>query len=176
MLKRAAAYFLISAFLFNTFGFWIFFQFELNAIHAETEHAIRAAIIKKSSRIISIPENSSELAWTSANKEFRYRGTMYDVIHIEKKNGWINIYCIDDERETRLLAHADEIAESQSQHHPSRHHPGKVMKRFFSLRYLPAAEILFCPENNSSVNFPDYISFYSFSFSSPPSPPPWRTV
>lgn len=44
------------------------------------------------------------LAWEERGREFRLQGRLYDVVRVVKGNeGFIELWCIDDERETRLM-------------------------------------------------------------------------
>ncbi len=47
-------------------------------------------------------QNKNELHWKEAN-EFEYKGTMYDIVKMEKDNGHIVYHCIADQREMELL-------------------------------------------------------------------------
>ena len=52
-------------------------------------------------------DNESDIDWVKKDKEFIYKGKMYDVQGIERSNGKIIIKCILDVFDTRLLQQHD---------------------------------------------------------------------
>ncbi len=52
--------------------------------------------------------------WEETNKEFRYRGEMYDVISIHYEKNTATIYCINDHKEKALEKQAEQMLHKQT--------------------------------------------------------------
>lgn len=60
--------------------------------------------LPESSFEVIIAEENKTLAWKDNGREFSLNGEMYDVAKIKIENGKTVIYCINDTKETTLLA------------------------------------------------------------------------
>ena len=86
------------------------------------------------------PEAYSRLNWTLSEKEFRYRGKMYDIVSVKKVEGAIHISCKVDLRETRLRKFIDNFLEHSSRHNfPLQQWAGNFSHLFYPeiIRLLP---------------------------------------
>lgn len=52
--------------------------------------------------------------WEETNKEFRYRGEMYDVLTIRYEKNTATIYCINDHKEKALEKQVEKILQKQT--------------------------------------------------------------
>ena len=52
---------------------------------------------------ITVSESNASTFVFDGEEEFTYNGSMYDVVHKEKKEGFTIYYCIDDKNETALV-------------------------------------------------------------------------
>lgn len=93
---------LIAAFLLSMMGvFSSYFAF-FHRINFQTE--IRS---KKTTDLLSFSFTESEfkaLQWEEVNREFQFKGKMYDVSSIEQKDGHYIIHCENDSIEDMLLS------------------------------------------------------------------------
>lgn len=117
-------------------------------------------------------QNKHQLIWED-KEEFRYKGTMYDVVSIEKLNNETVVYhCLTDTQETGLLAELNELIKKNKKTKNSRKNP---VKTFFKvLNKIPPQQqkqgiAIF--ETNTEVCF-EYINYYIAPQLDVSSPPP----
>ena len=66
---------------------------------------IRTGIRDSDLHVISIPvEGSDAIKWIKENKEFTFKGELYDVVRRENKEDAILFYCLKDSKEKSLIA------------------------------------------------------------------------
>lgn len=108
-MKKLFAFFLVLILVFHSCGGLIVFKLR----QAITRHEIKQQIKKQVPAgelavIIQTQENKDLFDWIE-DHEFRFQGTMYDVVRQEKdSSGAIIYYCITDHQETQLFAQLDE--------------------------------------------------------------------
>lgn len=104
-MKKLAAIFLLSLFLFNTLGYYFVFSFNRFFIRSEMRSLLRSGYFKDNYvtlEILNLPHNP-DFKRIDKN-EFRYKGNLYDIIS-EKKNGNVTVFkCVNDLQEENLLA------------------------------------------------------------------------
>jgi hypothetical protein len=118
-LKKAAAIIVLSIFVLSQIGHQL--VFELAKWEAKN-------IIKKNIKtnkfqgvIESIAENAS-MSWEEKDQEFVLNGQMYDVVKKEVQGQKVIYYCINDSKESNLLAiynqwiHSDKSSTNHHQH------------------------------------------------------------
>jgi hypothetical protein len=113
-LKKALALFFLVIFLFNSLGYFIAFRLNQLDIHNQ----MRSEILGKTpdSKLIQIyetPQNKSEIAWLE-DREFSYKGGLYDVVRSEKNTNGSTIYfCLNDAKEEELFSQLGENITNQ---------------------------------------------------------------
>ena len=74
-------------------------------IQKEVKQKIRKGLRDEDLSIIVVSVNDeSEINWIKPQKEFRYKGEMYDVVNIKIENQKKYYYCIWDVKEKQLIA------------------------------------------------------------------------
>lgn len=56
----------------------------------------------------------SNFEWEERGKEFKFNNAMYDVVKMEELNNQIIVYCYNDNGESKLEKHLDEIHQKQN--------------------------------------------------------------
>ncbi len=85
-MRKFISFILLIIFLFISDGYYIFFEYLRYNLHQEIKHDIKNGLEEKQLSLIVVPFNvEKEIFWIKKNKEFRYRGAMYDVVRIEIK-------------------------------------------------------------------------------------------
>ncbi|MCW3070529.1 MAG: hypothetical protein JWO44_419 [Bacteroidetes bacterium] len=107
-MKKAAAIFLLSIFLFNTMGYFIAFKISQLQIKEAIREDIENGILHNSVSTLVI-ENSkmASLNWLE-DDEFEYNNERYDVLHKSSNGGSTTLYCINDSKESVLFSNMDE--------------------------------------------------------------------
>ena len=108
-MKKTAAIFLLSIFLFNTVGYVIAFK----AVQFEIKTEVQNEIIKglNINELTPVTINKNNLAtveWFEDGKEMHYKGEMYDVVKSAEDATSITYYCINDKQEESLFANLEE--------------------------------------------------------------------
>ncbi|MGZ5242830.1 MAG: hypothetical protein ACXWEY_09150 [Bacteroidia bacterium] len=86
---------------------------------------------------INATQNEAELHWHQEGKEFRLNGKMYDVVHVETKDGQTIYHCVDDVDEARLFAHLDDMVNENMDHDQSaRGKTARNLLKHFSQVYI----------------------------------------
>ncbi|MDP1802854.1 MAG: hypothetical protein Q8L81_15945 [Bacteroidota bacterium] len=125
--------------------------------------------------VIKFPVNKlSEIEWTKEGKEFRHKGSMYDVVKFETEKDSISYYCVNDVQETMLFAHLEEIINQQidNDKSPAGRAAKFLFKIFNSLNYFHTENFTFNPNSSSFIPTFVYGRVNSFIFLEVPTPPP----
>jgi hypothetical protein len=124
----------------------------------------------------STAEATTELHWEH-DREFEYKGQMYDIVEKETNGDSISYICWWDHAETALNAQLYEIVEKTFGNDPQNHEKQEHLKDFYKSLYFapyPANNFsspVFCFQYKKSPCFyiePIYLSL----FNTPLSPPP----
>ena len=101
--------------LYSIVGIFINFSLEHRSIKKEIKRLLIHKLPDEELSLIMISKaNSGELRWMKKDKEFRYKGNMYDVVRSEQKGDTTYYRCFNDTRETRLFAHLDKLVKDQT--------------------------------------------------------------
>jgi hypothetical protein len=103
-LRRIVTFFIISAIVWNSGGYYFYFKVLQAGIREEME---REAMKAEECDLIPIEfsfENFAGIIWVKKDKEFIRDGELYDVVRILKSDRSVTLYCINDTREKQLLA------------------------------------------------------------------------
>jgi hypothetical protein len=61
-------------------------------------------------------ENDPSIKWVREGHEFRYKGSMYDIVTMESNNDSITYHCINDLEETLLFAELEQKVQQRMDH------------------------------------------------------------
>jgi hypothetical protein len=104
-MKRFISFILLFLFLFVSGGYYLYFRYLQRQIQQEVKTEIRKGLQEEELSLIVIPANGSQdILWTKKDKEFRYKGSMYDVVRTEVRGQKIYYYCLNDVKEKQLIA------------------------------------------------------------------------
>jgi len=123
-------------------GYYPVFKLEQWKLHNQFKKMVKAEIPKNQLiRFVVNRHNERFVNWIKKDKEFRYKGRMYDVVKAENSQQGMIYYCINDQQETRLFARLDSLIKD---YFNSNTNPvgmiAKVTARvFFHMVYIPMA-------------------------------------
>jgi hypothetical protein len=113
----------------------------------------------------------SNLTWIH-EKEFRYRGEMYDILKREYHDGKLVYVCIHDVKESGLFRNLDELVDRQMQHHsPLRTQTRQLISFFQCLCVEKPIGLVFFPEEAERIGIPYSLTICLFQ-ALPETPPP----
>ena len=119
----------ILAILFYTqMGYYGQFVIQQLALKEEAREAWIAALPDQSFFRVRLADVNAAGHWEEEGKECWYRNHLYDVIRRKVDSNTVWLYCMDDEREARLIKQSGEMT------HSNYDHPDKGANHSLSLR------------------------------------------
>jgi len=96
---------LLSLLLILSGGDFLFFKIVEHKLKYEAQSQIRQGFKDEELTLIELSnENKENIRWTEFQKEFEYKGQMYDVVKTVHKNGSIYLYCLNDKKEEAFVS------------------------------------------------------------------------
>jgi hypothetical protein len=132
-MRKLLSIVLLAVMFFTGSGYYLYFRILQNHIKKEIKKRILSGIADDGFELLIL--NADELAslkWIEKNKEFEYKGQMYDVVGFELKNGKYFYNCINDRKEKALI-------NSYLRTNRRRRNLQKKIKRILTSEYLPGA-------------------------------------
>lgn len=110
MIKKLTSFLIVSILLLNIVGYYPIFKIaELQIQHA-VKQQMKKNLSKKDLHVLSFPiHQKNNIKWERKEKEFKYKGQLYDVVYAEAIGDSINYYCINDSEETLLFSCLDNL-------------------------------------------------------------------
>lgn len=108
-MKKVVSIFLLSIFLFNTVGYYVFFKIAQHQIKSEIKKEIKLNL--NPSELTAIHFSLSEIEnihWLKKGKEFIYNNQMFDIVKRTSDDGIVTFYCINDKQEKKLFENLEE--------------------------------------------------------------------
>jgi len=123
--------------------------------------------------IVLTQQNSNEFDWEH-EREFRYKGVMYDVVKKEIVNKTTTLlFCVTDKQETILFAKLNEEANKNMESKNNGNNPLKNVFKLLSNIYLPVNKTLqYLEKNNIKAEFTTFSFYYKIPFIAISNPPP----
>lgn len=104
-MKKTAALFLLSIFLFNTAGYYIVFKAAQYSVKSEIQNEIRSGFDSDELETLIIHKtNLTDIEWLESGKEMRYNNQLYDIVKSVETSTTITFYCINDKKEKELFS------------------------------------------------------------------------
>ncbi len=165
-IKKYISLILLIIILFLSNGYQLYFRYLQHNIRQEIKHEIKNGLNENELSIIVVSDNDEkEIEWTKKNKEFRYKGEMYDIVKTKINGNKKIYYCINDVKEEHLIANF-------TKHNRRRNKILLRIKKLLSNKYLPKNN----SENNkilqANIYFAEYQFLYKSRFKETLSPPP----
>jgi len=152
--------------LLSSNGYHLYFIYLRHNIHQEVKRIIRKGLQEKDLSVITVSfDNEKEIEWTKKNKEFRYKGLMYDVVRTEIKNDKKIYYCINDVKEKILIANF-------TRHNRRKNKVLLELKKLLNNKYFPEKYSLNSKVSKANIYFVDCQFLYKSRFKEILSPPP----
>lgn len=174
-MKKAAAILLVAIFLFNIAGNYVIFSYSQYMVKREMKALIKTGRFhhgKITTFLFAFP--ITDIHFVRLDKhEFRYKGSMYDIISEKVQDGVVTIRCINDNQEERLLADY-----SRSYEFLNGHKNATGAKHAAAMQHLVITIALLEESHSKSIQPSFEITYLNFNDSihsipsSPPSPPP----
>jgi hypothetical protein len=109
--KKFFAILLLVSFSVQVTGYHLFFHLRQAAIKKSATNRIERALEEDLvEEFVVTPAEATTLLQWEGDKEFRYKGEMYDLVDQKAENGKIHIRCISDRKETSLVKNYRKMA------------------------------------------------------------------
>ena len=170
-MRKILSILLVFVLFYSIMGFYLNFKIEQYQVKREIKHKIINNLPEKELTLIKISSgNSGKIKWMEEDKEFRYNGKMYDVVKIKKVNDTTYYYCFNDEKESKLLSHLDNLVKEQTGNSKSRTIQKKQVTDYFFQQILFAQFV-----SKEPIKYFSYSSVYKSVIKDVLSPPPKQT-
>lgn len=133
----------------NIGGYYLIFRFQQHRVRKEIKLKIKLGVPEKDLCFITInPSNRDSVEWEHS-REFKFRGTMYDVIRYKTiDETTVEYCCVNDHQEAILFANLDEeIQRSRQSGGKSKALASNLLKLLTIPFLVPAPGISFFSEN-----------------------------
>lgn len=173
-MRKIVSIVLLLIFVYNPIGYVIVFKVLQNQVRHEIKQKIKQSVPDNELIIIAVPFDDDHcLMWTKPNKEFRFKGEMYDVVKIESRGNQILYFCIHDFKESKLFAEIDHhihnhIANNPNHRKRTNYLNKKVITDYISQTLLANSYSF----NSKNLPFKKYINLYHSISMEIPYPPP----
>lgn len=108
-MKKAISIVLVSIFLFNSAGYYVFFKIAQIEIKKEIKKELKLSVNSQDLTVISFFNSEMEaIHWVEKNKEFIHNNQMYDIVRRSSTDNETTFYCINDKQEKKLFEHLEE--------------------------------------------------------------------
>lgn len=171
-MKKLLSILLVLILLFNIGGFYVVIKSRQYAIRKEVKRQIKHGVDEKDLVPILVnDDNQDQLDWKHS-KEFRYKGSMYDIVRTEfNENGTITYHCIIDDNESALFNDLDRLVQVKQKHtHKNIFQIQKSLTLFaYNIKLL---EDVFATPENAQINIAYVEPYVSKVYLDIPCPPP----
>jgi hypothetical protein len=114
---RLSALILLVVMLVNTAWYYPVTHYQRGQIRREMKRRLKSAVPDSQLHLITVRSaKDPSIKWTRENKEFRYRGMMYDIVRYEINDSSIIYHCINDMEETILFAQLEQKVQQRMDH------------------------------------------------------------
>lgn len=155
-MKRALAILLLITFAFNFIGVGFVYNAWLISIKQNVKQKIKKEY-KGKKTVVKIPKSWSDappadFKWHE-EREFEYRGQMYDVIKKETHGDEIWYYCHWDKAETKLLNNLSQYVTDYLQQHPSDKQKESTLQAYLDKLFLASGGTAFLAPLYEAITF-----------------------
>jgi c-di-AMP phosphodiesterase-like protein len=114
-LKPTIVYILLALLAYQLAGSMVTNYLQIEAVRKEVKSKLKSTVPPNELTVIQLNNSESNaLTWVRANKEFIYKGKMYDVVSKSIYANSIRYVCITDTQEEALFKHLDDLVNMSS--------------------------------------------------------------
>jgi hypothetical protein len=128
LLRKLGAISILAVLFYTQLGYYGQFVIQQCVLKEEAREAWIAALPDRCFFRVRLADVNAAGHWEEEGKECWYNNHLYDVIRRNTEGGTVWLYCMDDEREARLIRQSGEMS------HANYDHPDKKANHSLSLR------------------------------------------
>ncbi len=172
--KRILSCTLIVYMIFLSWTPYIVFRHQQHLVRKEMKWHIKNGV-PENERITffasELEKDAANLKWIH-NKEFRYRGEMYDILEEQSVNGELVYICIHDVKESGLFAKLDKMVDKGLQTNEPLQTHRKILQHVMSSFFFQNNSQLHITISNNCLLYNYLNTRYTFCLTPPDTPPP----
>jgi len=154
---------------------FIALQHQKASVKQEVREMLEGEVEKEKLTVLNFSrkEAETELEWVH-EREFRYKGMMYDVVSTEVRSDSVSYVCWKDEKETGIDSKLDHLVTQWMDSNPvAKEKQQRLLTFYFQVYDLPVSiHSPVLPANELEYN--SHISLYCGEYVPTPTPPPRR--
>ena len=127
-MRRAGTISILTILFYTQLGYYGQFVIQQRVLKEEAREAWIASLPDRCFFRVLLADVNASGHWEEEGKECWYGNHLYDVIRQKSEDGAVWLYCMDDEREARLIRQTGEMT------HANNDHPDKKANPSLSLR------------------------------------------
>lgn len=174
ILEKHLGIFLLFSLIAPLAGTYTWLHYEKQQVRKEIKKRLIAGIDRSELVLIKLSRQKAEAAleWEH-EREFEYRGHMYDVVETRIQNDTFLYWCWPDNAETRLNKKLDRLLTGALEHDPQRRETERHVVQFFKSLYFVENSLPAVTFNSGYVTRPStgFLLLNCFSIT-PQTPPP----
>jgi hypothetical protein len=175
-LKKLLAISFIIVFAFNIIGHYLVFRQMQETLREDVKERIKSHVPDNELSLVKIKaaeENDPNSGFKKTeDAEFRWQGTMFDIVRSEKHGDITWYYCISDKQETGLFTNLDKQVKDQCQQNGPNKQKTQLILNNMVKEALPESKPITLHPTDSSVIYSEYFLFYYSITVIIPTPPP----
>lgn len=114
MFKQFISVLIVFILWVNIIGYYPIFKIAEWRIQCSVKQQIKKNLSKKDLHVLSFPTKQKKIIkWERKDKEFEYKGQLYDIVYTEIIEDTINYYCLKDNEETLLFSYLDRLVKKE---------------------------------------------------------------
>ncbi len=165
-MKKYIPFILLIIILFISNGYHLYFKYLQKNIQYEIKQEIKNGLSEKDFKIIVVSaDNAKEIIWIKKNKEFRFKGFMYDIVKTKQLNNKKYYYCINDIKEKNLIA-------NYIRNNRRRNKKIFSLQKILSNKYFPEKFSVNLKVNKADIYYAEYKQLWTSIYLEILSPPP----
>lgn len=165
-MKKYISIIVLLIILFNIGGYYLCFTVLQLKIRTEIKQAIRNGLKDEDLILFEISDNSNPAVhWVESEKEFSFKGEMFDVVRIKKQQNKKLYYCINDRKEEQLIL-------NYRKNHNSEKQTDKKIKTGFNVQFFAQQFVIKNYKYATNIRYPNLIFLYKSNNLDIHSPPP----
>jgi hypothetical protein len=174
-LKRFLVLFLLTVFAFNNLGYYLVFKVLQFQLREKMEQQIKKELPDVQLHVVKINKKDRvqpQWSWFESDKEFSFRGIMYDVVRIKTTPDVNFYYCITDTEESGLSDKLDQLIQDDTSHSKKTNQLEKSNNKLFFINTYASFTTEKIVPKKGTIIYMVKDAFQSAALDIPV-PPPW---
>lgn len=153
-MRKISAFILLICLFFTVLGYHFIFQYQIRVAKTSMKKTLRNTRNREDLIEFTFTTNQPpDLEWKN-DHEFKFRGSMYDVVDIHEDKDQVHIRCISDEKETALIEQYFKINKGKDQSAPVL----SMLRMTATPFILQSLQLPSIPQNIFSFQYPVFSS------------------